>query len=176
MDGFEDEDGCPDPDNDKDGFSDAQDKCPNQAETLNGNRDEDGCPDAGPEIVRLGPTRIDVDERLGFSAQGGKTVLRPSSLKTVGLVALVMKGHTEIKKLRIEVRADGVPKEETQRRAEAIRDALVAKGVAADRIVPAGMGGGASRVDFLVESAAAPKAVPTAAPDAATKTAPPAGE
>src|SRR6185369_7320474 len=109
-DGFEDDDGCPDPDNEKDGFSDAQDKCPNQAETLNGNRDEDGCPDPGAEIVRMGSGRIDVDERLGFGVQGGKTVLRPNSLKTVGLVALVMKGHTELKKLRIEVRADGVPK------------------------------------------------------------------
>jgi OOP family OmpA-OmpF porin len=45
KDGFEDEDGCPDNDNDKDGIPDAQDKCPMQAETMNGIDDEDGCPE-----------------------------------------------------------------------------------------------------------------------------------
>ena len=48
KDGFEDEDGCPDPDNDKDGIPDAQDKCPNEPETFNGFEDEDGCPDVAP--------------------------------------------------------------------------------------------------------------------------------
>ena len=45
IDGFEDEDGCPDLDNDKDGIPDNRDRCPNQAETVNGFEDEDGCPD-----------------------------------------------------------------------------------------------------------------------------------
>jgi len=36
FDGFEDEDGCPDPDNDKDGIPDVMDKCPNEPE--NGQR------------------------------------------------------------------------------------------------------------------------------------------
>jgi outer membrane protein OmpA-like peptidoglycan-associated protein len=62
MDGFEDSDGCPDPDNDKDGICDpwvtAQgkqgmyasqckgvDKCPNVAEDIDGFQDDDGCPD-----------------------------------------------------------------------------------------------------------------------------------
>jgi OOP family OmpA-OmpF porin len=45
KDGFEDEDGCPDPDNDKDGILDAQDKCPLKAENVNGIDDEDGCPE-----------------------------------------------------------------------------------------------------------------------------------
>jgi hypothetical protein len=169
-DGFEDEDGCPDPDNDKDGFPDAQDKCPNQAETLNGNKDDDGCPDPGAEIVHLLPGKIAVDDRLGFAgSKEGKPVLKDVAARDVGLVALVMKGHTEIKKLRIEVRAEGVSKNETQARADAIKDALVAKGVAATRIDAVGMGEGGSRVDFLVvETAAAPKA-PTQAPPSETK-------
>ena len=33
MDGFQDEDGCADPDNDDDGILDAHDKCPNEPET-----------------------------------------------------------------------------------------------------------------------------------------------
>ena len=45
YDGFEDEDGCPDPDNDKDGIPDELDSCPNDPETFNGYKDEDGCPD-----------------------------------------------------------------------------------------------------------------------------------
>jgi hypothetical protein len=159
-DGFEDEDGCPEPDNDKDGFLDAQDKCPLQTETLNGNKDDDGCPDPGAEIVHLVPGNITVDERIGFGGgtRNGKPVLKESAAKSVGLVALVLRGHTDIKKLRIEVRAEGVSKNETQARADAIKDALVAKGVDAGRIEAVGMGGGGSRVDFLiVETAAAPK-------------------
>jgi OmpA-OmpF porin, OOP family len=45
RDGFEDEDGCPDPDNDKDHFLDRDDACPNEPETQNGIADGDGCPD-----------------------------------------------------------------------------------------------------------------------------------
>jgi len=138
---------------------------PDQAETLNGNKDDDGCPDPGAEIVHLLPGKIAVDDRIAFGGgRGGKAVLKESSARNVGLVALVMKGHTEIKKLRVEVRADGVSKNETQARADAIKDTLVAKGVDAARIEAVGMGGGGSRIDFLVaETAAAPKA-PGAAP------------
>ena len=45
KDGFDDEDGCPDPDNDQDGIPDALDKCPNEPEDKDGFQDEDGCPD-----------------------------------------------------------------------------------------------------------------------------------
>ncbi len=45
TDGFEDDDGCPDNDNDRDGILDAQDRCPLRAETTNGIDDDDGCPE-----------------------------------------------------------------------------------------------------------------------------------
>jgi len=45
FDGFQDEDGCPDPDNDADGSVDASDKCPIDAEDVDGFQDENGCPD-----------------------------------------------------------------------------------------------------------------------------------
>jgi outer membrane protein OmpA-like peptidoglycan-associated protein len=45
MDGFQDEDGCPDLDNDGDGIPDVSDKCPNEPEDMDGFQDEDGCPD-----------------------------------------------------------------------------------------------------------------------------------
>ena len=45
KDGFQDDDGCPDPDNDNDGVLDDKDKCNGQAEDKDGFQDEDGCPD-----------------------------------------------------------------------------------------------------------------------------------
>jgi outer membrane protein OmpA-like peptidoglycan-associated protein len=45
KDGFQDEDGCPDPDNDQDGILDKADKCPNDPEDKDGFEDDDGCPD-----------------------------------------------------------------------------------------------------------------------------------
>ncbi len=45
FDGFEDEDGCPDIDNDQDGILDVDDMCPDEPEDFDGFEDEDGCPD-----------------------------------------------------------------------------------------------------------------------------------
>lgn len=45
ADGYQDEDGCPDPDNDGDGIPDIDDGCPDEAEDVDGYQDEDGCPD-----------------------------------------------------------------------------------------------------------------------------------
>ena len=45
ADGFEDADGCPDPDNDGDGILDADDKCPTDPEDVDEFEDADGCPD-----------------------------------------------------------------------------------------------------------------------------------
>jgi|GEM_PF-2001876 len=58
FDGFEDSDGCPDPDNDGDGILDADDRCPNDPEIFNGYEDEDGCPDemAVPEPPKFDGT------------------------------------------------------------------------------------------------------------------------
>ncbi|MBN1504927.1 MAG: thrombospondin type 3 repeat-containing protein [Candidatus Eisenbacteria bacterium] len=54
LDGYEDTDGCPDPDNDSDGILDAADRCPNEAETVNGYEDADGCPE--PDADKDGVT------------------------------------------------------------------------------------------------------------------------
>jgi len=45
KDGFQDDDGCPDPDNDGDGIPDVIDKCPMEPEDKDGFQDDDGCPD-----------------------------------------------------------------------------------------------------------------------------------
>ncbi len=45
VDGFQDEDGCPEWDNDKDGVADLDDGCPLEPEDIDEFEDEDGCPD-----------------------------------------------------------------------------------------------------------------------------------
>jgi outer membrane protein OmpA-like peptidoglycan-associated protein len=44
-DGFQDDDGCPELDNDLDGVLDAQDQCKDEPEDRDGYQDDDGCPD-----------------------------------------------------------------------------------------------------------------------------------
>ena len=58
RDGFEDEDGCPDPDNDRDGILDGDDLCPNDPEDMDDFQDEDGCPDPDNDSDRI----LDVDD------------------------------------------------------------------------------------------------------------------
>jgi len=58
VDGYLDDDGCPDPDNDSDGIPDSVDKCPNQPEDFDGWQDADGCPDPDND----GDSVLDVDD------------------------------------------------------------------------------------------------------------------
>ena len=51
IDGFEDLDGCPDPDNDGDGILDSRDRCRDVAEDLDGYEDQDGCPEDNSHLV-----------------------------------------------------------------------------------------------------------------------------
>ena len=50
IDGFRDEDGCPDPDNDEDGVPDVRDLAPDYPEDLDGWKDEDGVPDTDNDL------------------------------------------------------------------------------------------------------------------------------
>lgn len=45
MDGYLDDDGCPEVDNDADGLPDGSDQCPDDPEDMDGKDDGDGCPD-----------------------------------------------------------------------------------------------------------------------------------
>lgn len=57
LDGFEDDDGCPDPDDDDDSVPDATDECPRAPEDLDGFEDEDGCPDPDDDRDRIDDAR-----------------------------------------------------------------------------------------------------------------------
>ena len=65
RDGFQDEDGCPDPDNDRDGIPDTQDKCRDAAEDFDGFQDEDGCPDPDDD----GDGILDADDKCRSEAE-----------------------------------------------------------------------------------------------------------
>jgi outer membrane protein OmpA-like peptidoglycan-associated protein len=75
RDGFEDADGCPDPDNDHDGIPDKLDKCPNEPEDFDGHEDADGCPDLDDDHDGV-PDAIDKcrnepEDRDGFEDADG---------------------------------------------------------------------------------------------------------
>ncbi|HVV84170.1 MAG TPA: OmpA family protein [Kofleriaceae bacterium] len=76
RDGFEDGDGVPDPDNDRDGIADTADRCPLEPETANGYQDDDGCPDEpdtdGDGIVdRVDRCPTDPEDKDGHADDDG---------------------------------------------------------------------------------------------------------
>jgi outer membrane protein OmpA-like peptidoglycan-associated protein len=78
FDGFQDEDGCPDPDNDNDGIPDNEDRCPDVPEDKDGHDDKDGCPESedGDRDGDGIPDRLDKcpdepEDRDGFQDQDG---------------------------------------------------------------------------------------------------------
>ena len=141
RDGFEDEDGCPDPDNDRDGIPDVQDKCPNEPETVNGYQDEDGCPDRAPVVVR--PSSPGVVSLVLFAA--GSVEVARTYRTLLAEIAAVMKAHPEIWQVEVQGHADdpgsdAVNERLALRRAEAVRLALTRLGVAPARLVARGYG------------------------------------
>ena len=62
YDGFQDADGCPDPDNDNDGIPDVDDRCPNEPEDRDGDQDADGCPE-GNDGDRDGDGILDKNDK-----------------------------------------------------------------------------------------------------------------
>jgi OmpA-OmpF porin, OOP family len=75
RDGFQDDDGCPDPDNDKDGVPDAYDKCPLEAEDRDGFEDDDGCPDPDNDKDQIADANdkcpLEAEDRDGFEDDDG---------------------------------------------------------------------------------------------------------
>ncbi len=137
RDGFQDGDGCPDPDNDGDGIPDVADKCPNEPETMNGFQDEDGCPDKG--VVKITTCSFPILDRIYFRA--GSARIEPPSLPLLDAIAAALAGNPQIR--RVELQGHGDRQEPARlagARAEAVRAALIARGVAADRLQARGCG------------------------------------
>ena len=148
KDGFEDEDGCPDPDNDKDGIPDVEDKCPNEPETINGKDDEDGCPDKGQGEVRIGKEELETLQPIFFDTDRSR--VRHAFYNILGQVALTLKAHPEIGRCAVEGHTDDTgPPDWNQKlsllRAEAVVEFLVAQGCR-----PQAAGGDRSRREAAV--------------------------
>jgi outer membrane protein OmpA-like peptidoglycan-associated protein len=169
KDNFEDNDGCPEDDNDKDGVLDAADACPIQAGTaaMNGCPDtdgdgisdkddlcikdkedgkgkapKDGCPDTTKAVLRDG--KVVILDKIFFDTN--KASIKITSNPVLDGVAKVLleEGNKEIK-VRIEGNTDDVgddAKNQTlsEDRAKAVVAYLVKKGVDASRLQAKGNG------------------------------------
>lgn len=129
-------DGCPIPDSDNDGINDEEDKCPNLAGTAANN----GCPDVSP---KLGERVNNAARRVTFTSNTG-TTLTSSSKTALNEVVSIM---NENPSMRLTINAHTVSGgnedsnvENTQMRADAVRDYLVERGIDASRITTQGYG------------------------------------
>lgn len=135
--------GCPANDRDRDGVADEADACPDEAETPNRWLDRDGCADVASPFVRLGAERVELVKPIAFV--GVSADLDPEARAILDDVAkaLVEVGTGRV---RIEGHTDGSGDETanlvlSRRRAEVVLDALVARGVAVERLEVVGLGG-----------------------------------
>jgi hypothetical protein len=88
----------------------------------------------------------------------------------VALIARVLKGHSEVTKVRIDVQGKDASKELTQERGEAVRSALIKAGIDEQRLKVAGLGPGPNRVELIIESRRTAKhALPIPSPPAPTE-------
>lgn len=165
FDQFEDEDGCPDPDNDKDGVLDGIDSCPLQPGPASNSgcpvqdRDSDGvndgvdqCPDVpGPKptgcpkrvLVVKTADKIEIKKQINF--QTNKAIIKGRlSFEILDQVAAVMKSNPEIK-IVIEGHTDSVGPDTynldlSDRRAAAVLETLLERGVTSSRMQSLGYG------------------------------------
>ena len=136
-DGFEDEDGCPDPDNDEDGIPDAQDECPE----LKGDRAHDGCP--AKTYVKIENGKVFIFGKVQFGNNSSKIDRRSEPLldqisqaliANPGVGHVLVEGHTDnVGDKRFNQRL-------SEERAAAVREALVKRGVDGDRLATRGFG------------------------------------
>ncbi len=143
KDGFEDADGCPDPDNDHDGIPDVADKCPNEPETKNGFEDEDGCPDQ--VIAELAG--------IGFALDSSK--IDEVSTPILEHAVEILQAHpTLVVEISGHTSAEGDANRNLMlslARAEAVKAYLVKRGIAAARLQTVGHGADTPLADNQTE-------------------------
>ena len=146
VNGYQDDDGCPDTepvlDTDGDGYNDDVDRCPYDAEDFDGDEDEDGCPDEEKRVI-IEKNFIKITEKIFF--EFGKAAIQQRSDSLVTEIAETIIANPQIKKLRIEGHTDSVGSDIgnlklSQSRADAVKAALVAKGVTASSLDSVGFG------------------------------------
>jgi outer membrane protein OmpA-like peptidoglycan-associated protein len=151
--------GCPIPDTDKDGINDEEDRCVTEAGPASNNGcplvDSDGdgvldkddwCPTEKGLAENNGCPKL---EEYNFNAKSiqfatGSARLLPAATKELDKLVAIMEEHPGFN-ISIEGHTDNTGKADfnqtlSQRRAEAVKDYLVKKGVSADRLAAAGFG------------------------------------
>ncbi len=91
-DGYEDADGCPEPDNDKDTVVDLEDQCPNEPGVVGG--DKPGCPKK-PSLVIVTEKEIKITQQIHFEFDKDK--IRPESFPILDAVVEVLQQNPKIK-------------------------------------------------------------------------------
>jgi len=127
RDGFEDEDGCPEPDNDKDRILDRDDKCPNEPEVYNGYEDEDGCPDRGRIVVHS--SNIEILDKIYFAKNAD--AIKAASGPILDAMAATLKGNPQVRVVEVQGHASSAEQDVwalSARRAGAVRAALTSRG------------------------------------------------
>jgi outer membrane protein OmpA-like peptidoglycan-associated protein len=126
-------------DRDGDGVVDNYDKCPAEMETRNGFQDSDGCPDQLPaQVAKF----VGVIPGIEFDA--ARSSPRPESTPTLDAAAKLFAQYPELR-LRISVHTDNQGKSADNRalsgrRANALRDYLIDRGIGAGRVEARGAG------------------------------------
>jgi OmpA-OmpF porin, OOP family len=131
--------GCPAKDTDGDTLPDHRDNCPVEP----GPVDNQGCPVKDKQIVEIQKDRIEIKDKVYFDSN--KATIQRRSFKLLDQVAKVILEHPELEKVWIEGHTDErgsnqYNAELSQRRAEAVREYLIKKGVAPQRLEARGMG------------------------------------
>ncbi|HEY8207336.1 MAG TPA: OmpA family protein [Myxococcaceae bacterium] len=165
KDGFEDGDGCPEPDNDLDGVADPDDQCPQDP----GPKELDGCPDRDaddlPDIVDKCPDQPGPAENEGCPTEEPDVVLETNRIRIKGNIFFdtgeariqeksfpmldevykVLKDHPEVGPVRVEGHTDNRGSRSynvdlSNRRAQSVKEYLIKKGVTAKRLQSKGFG------------------------------------
>ena len=138
---FEDEDGCPDPDNDQDNILDENDQCPLEPEDYDNDEDEDGCPDLYKSII-VRQDRIELKQTIYFATNKDRILERSYPLLNEVAQALVdhpkinvsIEGHTD------NQGSDRYNQDLSERRAASVRRYLISQGVESARMGSKGFG------------------------------------
>jgi OOP family OmpA-OmpF porin len=130
-------DGCPD--RDGDGIPDWQDKCPDEP----GPATNDGCPLGEEPLVELETEKLSLRDAINFET--GKDTILSKSDKILDSIAQILKANPDIPRVRVEGHTDNVGsaaynKDLSQRRAQSVVNALVKRGIAAEKLLPVGYG------------------------------------
>ena len=151
IDNFQDLDGCPDIDNDQDGVPDTLDKCPNEAGPASNN----GCPvpaDAKPKDKEIKRGRVVL---RGVSFDRGTATIDPNSYLILDDVVASLAGWPEVQ-IEIIGHTDNAGDAAANiqiatQRAETVRNYLIVRGVAPQRLVAIGKGGSDPLADNATE-------------------------